>query len=104
MRINDTICRLNPSEEEVENLKKEIDQDGDGEIEFEEFLELMNPKTLRWNYFPKLQKFSFLTCRQMQVVDDRESRIRNAFARLEGKDGKISKEIIINLVTVSLNQ
>ena len=38
---------LNPSDEEVNLLKKEIDEDGDGEIEFEEFLELMNSKTLR---------------------------------------------------------
>ena len=29
-------------------LKKEIDEDGSGEIEFEEFLELMNSKTLRF--------------------------------------------------------
>ena len=45
--MNDKICSLNPSDEEVDKLKKEIDEDGDGGIEFEEFLELMNSKTLR---------------------------------------------------------
>ena len=40
---------LNPSDDEIEILKKEIDQDGDGEIEFSEFLQLMNSKTLRWS-------------------------------------------------------
>ena len=42
-----SFCSLNPSEEEVNKLQKEIDQDGDGEIEFNEFLEMMNSKTLR---------------------------------------------------------
>ena len=40
-------CRLNPSDEEIENMKKELDIDGSGEIEFKEFLTLMNSKTLR---------------------------------------------------------
>ena len=41
------LCRLNPSDEEIEILKNEIDNDGSGEIEFKEFLTLMNSKTLR---------------------------------------------------------
>ena len=40
--------RLNPSDEEIEILKKEIDLDGSGEIDFKEFLTLMNSKTLRY--------------------------------------------------------
>ena len=38
---------LNPTDEEVETIKKEIDEDGSGEIDFTEFLEIMNCKTLR---------------------------------------------------------
>ena len=41
------VLGLNPSDQEVEALKREIDMDGDGEIEFEEFLLLMNSKLLR---------------------------------------------------------
>ena len=37
---------------------------------------------------------------KMQAIDDRESRLRNSFGRLEDEDGRISKEDIINLVTV----
>ena len=38
--------------------------------------------------------------RQMQVVDDRESRIRTSFQRLEKQEGVLSREAIIELVTV----
>ena len=38
---------LNPSDDEIETLKREIDQDDNGEIEFNEFLQMMNSKTLR---------------------------------------------------------
>ena len=38
--------------------------------------------------------------RKMQTLDDRESRIRNSFKRLENEDGKIEKEDIITLLTV----
>ena len=31
-------CRLNPSDAEVDQIQKEIDADGNGEIDFEEFL------------------------------------------------------------------
>ena len=40
--------RLNPSDEEIELMKKELDLDGSGAIEFKEFLTLMNSKTLRY--------------------------------------------------------
>ena len=39
--------RLNPSDAEVEALKKEIDEDESGDIDFKEFCELMNSTTLR---------------------------------------------------------
>ena len=42
------IFRLNPDEDEIESLKREIDTDGSGEIDFQEFLEIMNSKTLRY--------------------------------------------------------
>ena len=42
------MCRLNPSDSEIELLKKEIDADGSGEIDFNEFLTLMNSKALRY--------------------------------------------------------
>ena len=42
--------------------------------------------------------------RQMQVVDDRESRIRTSFQRLEEKEGGLSREAIIDLVTVSYSK
>ena len=41
------LVRLNPSDDEVEILTKEIDNDESGEIEFQEFLTMMNSKTLR---------------------------------------------------------
>ena len=40
----------------------------------------------------------------MQTIDDRESRIRNSFKRLEDETGKIPKESIIDLLTVDINQ
>ena len=36
----------------------------------------------------------------MQAIDDRESRLRDSFGRLEDDDGRISREAIIDLVTV----
>ena len=39
----------------------------------------------------------------MQSIDDRESRLRMAFRRLENEDGKIPRESIINLVTVRIS-
>ena len=45
------VLGLNPSDQEIEILKKEIDLDGSGEIEFKEFLTLMNSKTLRYKLF-----------------------------------------------------
>ena len=39
--------RLNPTDDEVELIKREIDEDESGEIDFEEFLEIMNCRTLR---------------------------------------------------------
>ena len=38
---------LNPSTAEVETMVAEIDEDGSGEIEFNEFLKIMSSKTLR---------------------------------------------------------
>ena len=40
--------------------------------------------------------------RKMQVIDDRESRLRSALEKIEEKDGRILRESIIRLVTVSL--
>ena len=37
-----------PYPQEIEELKREIDEDQSGEIEFHEFLEIMNSKTLRF--------------------------------------------------------
>merc|ERR1712107_469240 len=67
------VLGLNPSDGEVDQLRKEIDEDESGDIDFEEFLELMNSTTLR----------------KMQAVDERESRLRVALQRLEGPDGTI---------------
>ena len=39
--------RLNPTDDEVETIKREIDEDQSGEIDFQEFLEIMNCRTLR---------------------------------------------------------
>ena len=36
----------------------------------------------------------------MQTIDDRESRIRNSFRRLEDQDGKIEKQTMQNLLMV----
>ena len=36
-------------------------------------------------------------------MDDRESRLRTAFQRLEEKDGRIMRDSIIRVVTVSTN-
>ena len=41
-------CRLNPSDAEVDQIQKEIDADGNGEIDFEEFLSIMKSDLLRW--------------------------------------------------------
>ena len=45
-----SLSSLNPTNEEVEELKNEIDEDGDGEIDFDEFLEIMNSTKLRYSY------------------------------------------------------
>ena len=42
-------CRLNPSDAEVDQIQKEIDADGNGEIDFEEFLSIMKSDLLRWD-------------------------------------------------------
>ena len=47
VRNNTLFFRLNPSDIEVEALKKEIDEDESGDIDFKEFCELMNSTTLR---------------------------------------------------------
>ena len=46
-RRHHLFSRLNPSDAEVEALKKEIDEDDSGDIDFKEFCELMNSTTLR---------------------------------------------------------
>ena len=40
--------RLNPTNAEVEEIKNEMDEDSSGEIEFSEFLKIMNSKMLRY--------------------------------------------------------
>ena len=40
--------------------------------------------------------------RKMQAVDDRESRLRTALMKLEEQDGRISRESLIRVVTVSI--
>ena len=89
--------RLNPTDDEIEELRKEIDEDQSGEIEFQEFLEIMNSKTLRWVYFFKTLKTFHL--RRMQTIDDRESKIRESFQKLEDSTGRISKKSIVSLIT-----
>ena len=42
-------CRLNPSDAEVGQIGREIDADGNGEIDFEEFLSIMKSDLLRWD-------------------------------------------------------
>jgi hypothetical protein len=39
--------RLNPTDEEIQQMADEIDEDGSGEIEFDEFLKIMNSKLLK---------------------------------------------------------
>ena len=39
---------LNPTNEEIEEVKNDIDEDGNGEIEFNEFLKIMNSSKLRY--------------------------------------------------------
>ena len=39
----------------------------------------------------------------MQALDDRESRLRSALEKLEEPDGRILRDSIIRLVTVSFN-
>ncbi|XP_023337344.1 calmodulin isoform X1 [Eurytemora carolleeae] len=77
------VLGLNPTEEEVRRLTVEIDEDGSGEIEFNEFLKIMNSKILR----------------QMQSIDDRESRLRTAFRMIENSEGKLEKYDIVRLLT-----
>ena len=79
---------MNPSDSEVTSLRKEIDVDGNGELDFDEFCQLMNSATLR----------------KMQVIDDREARLRTALEMLEEEDGRIDRNNIIKLVTVSRPQ
>ena len=43
-----SLWSLNPSDDEVKTLRKEIDEDDNGELDFNEFCELMNSETLRW--------------------------------------------------------
>ena len=45
--VKSSLISLNPTNEEVEELKNEIDEDGDGEIDFDEFLKIMNSTKLR---------------------------------------------------------
>ena len=80
------MSRLNPTNDEVDDLKDEIDEDGNGEIEFNEFLAIMNSTKLR----------------QMQAVDNREGRLRRAFSKIEGPDGRIRREDLVKLLTVSI--
>ena len=40
----------------------------------------------------------------MQVVDDREGRLRNSLVRLEDEDGLICRETLVSLVTVAALQ
>ena len=75
---------MNPSDDEIKMLRKEIDDDENEELDFKEFCQLMNSSILR----------------RMQAVDDRESRLRSALERLEDEDGRILRENIIRLVTV----
>ena len=48
------ITFFKPNPQEIEELKREIDEDQSGEIEFHEFLEIMNSKTLRLFYILKI--------------------------------------------------
>ena len=83
---------MNPSDAEVDTLKKEIDEDDSGDIDFQEFLELMNSTTLRYKsslndpdkrtgssvVIFESSRLGLLLSRNMQAVDDRESRLRTA--------------------------
>ena len=69
----------------MDQIAREIDADGNGEIDFEEFLSIMKSDLLRWddsqraslegrkmhlaNFCEKLHQISL---REMQLVDDRE--------------------------------
>ena len=52
------LSSLNPTDEDIEELKREVDEDQSGEIEFHEFLEIMNSKTLRWISFKNIIVFT----------------------------------------------
>lgn len=67
------------SEEEVENMFMEVDEDGSGEVDFDEFIEMMRKRLL--------------------TSLDAEVDIRSAFELLDkNSNGRIDKEEIVNVV------
>ena len=50
--INKLFQRLNPTNKEIYEIANEVDEDGNGEIEFEEFLKIMNSTKLRYGTSP----------------------------------------------------
>ena len=94
---------MNPSDDEIKSLRREIDDDENGELDFKEFCQLMNSATLRYtnNQYCSSSKISNPFSRKMQAVDDREARLRKALQLLENEDGRILREDIVKLVTVN---
>ena len=90
---------LNPTNEEIEEVKNDIDEDGNGEIEFNEFLTIMNSTKLRCLVQRKVDRLKMLF-RKMQAVDNRESRLRKAFAKIEISEGRLRGEDLKRLLTV----
>ena len=88
----------------MDQIQKEIDADGNGEIDFEEFLSIMKSDLLRW--VPKVHLFAsnvyFFWTREMQLVDDRERRLRTALETIESDRRKIRKNHLIRLLMVMI--
>ena len=98
----------------MDQIQSEIDADGNGEIDFEEFLSIMKSDLLRWGGGdgPLGRKMHFTSGKscinnfafsEMQLVDDRERRLRTALETIENDERKIRRNHLIRLLTVTID-